>query len=139
MRTAFSCLCLILTAALSLSAQVAQPARVDTARLQKLLVAEDARGTGVDGITPLTTEIRATDPLLRRVAVRGVGRLQRPELMSLLVVALTDAVPAIRATAADAMAQSVSRVHPIADRFRAGPRADRGAGAGEGTRERIGR
>jgi cyclophilin family peptidyl-prolyl cis-trans isomerase/HEAT repeat protein len=88
--------------------------RVDTARLQRLLVAEDARGTGIDGITPLTTEIHGTDPLLRRVAVRAVGRLQRPDLMPLLEVALTDAVPAIRATAADGIAQSVSRVRPVA-------------------------
>lgn len=114
MRTVSLSLALALTGAWSLSAQVGQPIRVDTARLQKLLVAEDARGTGVDGITPLTTEIHATDPLLRRVAVRAVGRLQRPDLIPLLEVALTDAVPAIRATAADAVAQSVSRIHPIA-------------------------
>jgi cyclophilin family peptidyl-prolyl cis-trans isomerase len=105
---------LALAGVMNASAQIAQPVRVDTARLQRLLVAEDARGTGVDGITPLTTEIRGTDPLLRRVAVRGVGRLQRPDLMPLLIVALTDAVPAVRATAADGIAQAVSRVRPVA-------------------------
>src|SRR4029077_14793126 len=82
--------------------------------LQRLLVAEDARGTGADGITPLTTEVRGTDPLLRRVAVRAVGRLQRPDLLPMLVVALTDVVPAIRATAADGIAHSLSRVRPVA-------------------------
>lgn len=86
----------------------------DTARLQRLLVAEDARGTGADGITPLTSELRGSDTLLRRLAVRGLGRLQRLDLMSLIEGALADPVPAVRAEAANAMAQSVSRVRPIA-------------------------
>jgi cyclophilin family peptidyl-prolyl cis-trans isomerase len=90
-----------------------QPVRVDTARLQRLLAAEDARGTGVDGITPLTAELHGTDPLLRRVAVRGLGRLQRLDVITLIEGTLPDPVPAVRAEAANAVAQSVSRVRPI--------------------------
>ncbi|MGH7524367.1 MAG: peptidylprolyl isomerase [Gemmatimonadales bacterium] len=105
---------LALVAALPVSAQLRPYAAVDTARLQRLLVAEDARGTGADGITPLTSELRGTDTLLRRLAVRGLGRLQRLDLMSLIESALADPVPAVRAEAANAMAQSVSRVRPIA-------------------------
>ena len=91
-----------------------QLARVDTARLQRLLVAEDNRGTGVDGINPLLMELRGTDSLLRRVALRGLGRLQRPELVPLLLPTLADPIPTIRSEAANAIAQSVNRVRPNA-------------------------
>ena len=121
MRTASAVLALAFAAALSLAAQL--PTRVDTARLQRLLIAEDARGTGVDGTTPLTTEIRSSEPLFRRVAVRGLGRLQRPEFLPQLTSALTDPVPGVRAAAADAVAQSVSRAHrPPTDTEEAGVR-----------------
>jgi cyclophilin family peptidyl-prolyl cis-trans isomerase len=49
----------------------------------------------------------SSDTLLRRLAIRGVGRLQRPELGRLLLPALSDRLPAIRAEAANAIAQSV--------------------------------
>src|SRR6476646_6192089 len=56
----------------------------DTPALQRLLVAEDARGTGPDGLSPLVSALRGPDTLLRRLAVRGLGRAQRPELVRLL-------------------------------------------------------
>src|SRR6478672_5814761 len=56
----------------------------DTAALQRLLVAEDARGTGHDGLAPLLETLQGTDTLLRRLSVRGLGRLQRPELGRML-------------------------------------------------------
>ncbi len=86
------------------------PATVDTAALQRLLVAEDARGTGRDGLDPLLTALSSGDTLLRRLAVRGLGRVQRPELGRLLIPSLTDSVPAVRAEAANAVAQSMRRV-----------------------------
>jgi cyclophilin family peptidyl-prolyl cis-trans isomerase/HEAT repeat protein len=93
--------------ATSLRAQGAHP---DLAQLQRILVAEDARGTGVDGVTPLVNALQSTDTLLRRVAVRGLGRLQRPEFVPLIEPALVDSVPAVRAAAADALVQSLNRV-----------------------------
>ena len=85
--------------------------RPDTAALQRLLVAEDLRGTGKDGIKPLIDGLHnTTDTMLRRVAVRALGRLQRPELIRDIATALADAVPAIRAEAANALAQSLVRV-----------------------------
>lgn len=101
---------LALAGAFNAPAHAQRLMRVDTARLQRLLVAEDARGTGVDGINPLIMELRGTDSLLRRVALRGLGRLQRPELVPLLLPTLADPIPAIRAEAANAIAQSLSRV-----------------------------
>ena len=82
----------------------------DIAALQRLLAAEDSRGTGPDGLTPLLEARSSSDTLLRRVAVRGLGRMQRPSLGKLLVPLLDDPVPAVRAEAANAIAQSMRRV-----------------------------
>jgi cyclophilin family peptidyl-prolyl cis-trans isomerase/HEAT repeat protein len=82
----------------------------DTAALQRLLAAEDSRGTGPDGLAPLLDARASSDTLLRRVAVRGLGRMQRPALGKLLVPLLDDPVPAVRAEAANAIAQSMRRV-----------------------------
>src|SRR5215207_3691843 len=82
----------------------------DTAALDRLLVAEDERGTGRAGVAPLLDALSGSDTLLRRVAARGIGRLQRPELGLRLVPYLADPLPAVRAEAANAIAQSMRRV-----------------------------
>jgi cyclophilin family peptidyl-prolyl cis-trans isomerase/drug/metabolite transporter (DMT)-like permease/HEAT repeat protein len=87
---------------------VADP--VDRAALQRLLAAEDARATGPKGLAPLLDARTGQDTLLRRLAVRGLGRLQRPELGRLLLTSLRDPVPAVRAEAANAIAQSMRRI-----------------------------
>ena len=61
-------------------------------RCQRLLAAEDARGTGPDGLAPLLDARSSPDTLLRRIAVRGLGRMQRPALGRLLVPLLRDSV-----------------------------------------------
>src|SRR6478736_1083786 len=71
------------------AAQSPEPVTVDTAALQRLLVAEDARGTLRDGIAPLLEALGGGDTLLRRL--------------------LTDSVPAVRGEAANAIAQSLRR------------------------------
>src|SRR6476469_7258427 len=92
------------------AAQSPEPVTVDTAALQRLLVAEDARGTLRDGIAPLLEALGGGDTLLRRLAVRGLGRLQRPELGRVLLPSLHDPIPAVRMEAANAIAQSLRRV-----------------------------
>src|SRR5439155_23924374 len=102
-----------LCAALMLSprAGAAQaPATTDSLALQRLLVAEDGRGTGRDGLSPLIAALTSTDTLLRRLAVSGLGRLQRPELGRVLLPSLADTLPAVRAEAANAVAQSMRRL-----------------------------
>ncbi|HET7426650.1 MAG TPA: HEAT repeat domain-containing protein, partial [Gemmatimonadales bacterium] len=84
-------------------------AAAQTDALQRLLVAEDARGTGAEGLQPLTAALSGSDTLMRRLAVRGLGRLQRPELGKQLLPLLADAVPAVRVEAANAIAQSLRR------------------------------
>jgi cyclophilin family peptidyl-prolyl cis-trans isomerase/HEAT repeat protein len=93
-----------------LAAHAQKPFRPDTVRLQRVLVAEDMRGTGADGVTPLVEGVRSSDSMLRRVAVRAVGRLQRPDLARQLAAKLVDPVAAVRAEAGNAIAQSVNRV-----------------------------
>ena len=99
---------LLLLAPPALGAQ--QPRGPDRTALQRILVAEDARGHGADGLGPLLDALGRPDSVLRRVAVRGLGRLQRPELGLRLVASLADSVPAIRAEAANGIAQSLKRV-----------------------------
>ena len=90
--------CLAVLIALASGAASAQgPALPDTTALQRLLAAEDARGTGPDGLAPLLDARSSPDTLLRRVAVRGLGRMQRPALGRMLVPLLRDSVPAVRA------------------------------------------
>jgi cyclophilin family peptidyl-prolyl cis-trans isomerase len=108
------------------AADIAPTAATDTALLQRLLVAEDARATGAEGLDPLLTALSGGDTLLRRLAVRGLGRLQRPELGRRLLPSVADPVPAVRAEAANAVAQSLRRLRRSA--------ADTG-GAALGTRE----
>ena len=108
-----------------LNAQTELAASSDTAPLQRLLVAEDARGTGPAGVAPLLDALRGRDTLLRRLAVRGLGRFQRPGFGRLLLPLLGDSEPAIRAEAANAIAQSlrqVKRSDPAPDSSRLGTR-----------------
>jgi len=93
-----------------LAAQTTATNTVDSAALQRLLVAEDARGRGPDGLTPLLDASKGQDSLLRRLAVRGLGRVQRPELGRLLLASLDDPLSSVRAEAANALAQSMRRV-----------------------------
>ena len=108
-RCVFTLLCLS-----PLAAPAQRPFRPDTARLQRLLVAEDARGTGRDSVAPLLEGLESRDPMLRRVAVRAVGRLQRPDLSRQLAARLTDPLTAVRTEAGNAIAQSVNRVRRLA-------------------------
>lgn len=84
-------------------------ATVESQSLQRILVAEDARGTGMDSIAPLVDGLASRDTLLRRVAVRAIGRLQRPALVASIIPLLGDHNPAVRATTANAVGQALSR------------------------------
>lgn len=78
--------------------------------LDRILRAEDARASGVDGVIPLLEGLRSTDPGMRRLAVRAIGRLQRPQFVETLAPALYDNRPELRTEAANAIAQCVSSV-----------------------------
>ena len=106
LKTTRLIVCLV-AAPLGLAAQSSRRAPVDTAALQRLLVAEDSRGHGRDGLSPILETLTSADPLLRNTAIRALGRLQQPGLAKPLITALADRDPTVRSTAADALAQAM--------------------------------
>jgi len=66
-----------------------------------MLQAEDARATTEAGLAPLMEGLKGNG---RRTAIRAIGRLERPVMISLIAPALADGV-GIRAEAANALAQ----------------------------------
>lgn len=98
-----------LALALSLATPLAAQRAPSADPLLRLLRAEDARGTGAEGIAPLREGLASRDTLLRRLAVRGMGRFQRPEFIAELTPLLRDASPGVRREAANALAQSLRR------------------------------
>jgi cyclophilin family peptidyl-prolyl cis-trans isomerase len=102
-------------------AQGAPRQSTDKALVQRVLVAEDSRGMGAEGVEPLLDAARGVDSALRRVAIRAIGRLQSVRLTPNLLPMLDDPSPAIRAEGANAVAQSVQglpRVRGIQDSTR---------------------
>jgi HEAT repeat protein len=105
-KTARLFVCLA-TVPLTLAAQPRRRAGVDTVALQRLLVSEDSRGQGRDGLTPILAGITNANSLLRNTAIGALGRLQQPTLARPLLVTLADRDPTTRAIAADALAQAM--------------------------------
>jgi cyclophilin family peptidyl-prolyl cis-trans isomerase/HEAT repeat protein len=80
----------------------------DRGLLTQLVEAEDTRRL------PWLGDFRergltSTNPYLRAFTVRGLGRLERPEVLPALAKALGDSSAEVRAAAADAIAQAVTR------------------------------
>ena len=80
-------------------------ARVVT--LDRLLRAEDSRGTGGDRLQPLFLALASPDAELRRVAVRGLGRQEQTQVIPYIEPLCADSVPTVRAEAINAVAQSL--------------------------------
>jgi HEAT repeat protein len=99
----------------------AAPARVaiagaliapDTALLQRMLVAEDARATEPASLAALIEGLQNPDADTRRLAVRGLGRLERQEHLARVEPLMTDPSPAVRAEAVNAAGQIAKGVGP---------------------------
>jgi cyclophilin family peptidyl-prolyl cis-trans isomerase len=95
--------CACLTVTLLPTRALAQPAAVS--RLS-VLVAEDRRAATAADLATLRAGTRSRDPLTARIAIRALGRLERPALVSDLVPALGSVQPESRAEAANAIAQA---------------------------------
>jgi cyclophilin family peptidyl-prolyl cis-trans isomerase len=80
--------------------------RAHAAAWERLVVAEDARAATPTQLAVLRDGLSSPVPALRRVAVRGLGRLERPELAGDIAPLLADAAPDVRAHAANALAQA---------------------------------
>src|SRR2546428_14109573 len=97
--------CLIVVALVApLGAQ--QPARGDPAATRlAILAAEDRRASMPRDLSIVRAATHSADPQTTRIAVRALGRLERPELIVDIVPALRHQLPEIRAEAANAIAQ----------------------------------
>jgi len=84
-----------------------RPARVDpaTPRLA-ILAAEDRRAPTPGDLLTIRNGTHSGDPETARIAIRALGRLERPELIADIVPGLRHLLPEIRAEAANAIAQA---------------------------------
>ena len=78
----------------------------DRALFQRMLATEDARAATDEQIAPLREGLAHTDPMIRRVAVRAIGRFERVALIREILPLLEDVDPAVRAEAANALGQA---------------------------------
>ena len=78
----------------------------------ELLRAEDARGRGPKGLQPLIDGLRV--PALQQMAIRGIGRQERPDLIGHIIPYLSHT--ALTATVAEALAQSLAGLPPDSNR-----------------------
>lgn len=101
----------LLVAALVLGCRPPDAGRGDTAAhaFLALAAAEDARPAGGRNLETLVEGEDAASPPLRAAAVRALGRLEDPGVLERIEPLLDDPDPGVRAEAANALAQSVSR------------------------------
>jgi cyclophilin family peptidyl-prolyl cis-trans isomerase len=79
----------------------------DESAYASMLRAEDTRAKTPQSLEILIAGLAALDSSVRRMAVRALGRLERPDLVSRLSPRLDDRVAGVRAEAANALGQAV--------------------------------
>jgi hypothetical protein len=85
------------------------PSAADRALLQRLIAAEDARARSEGDLAVLREGLAASTPAVRRFAVRAVGRLERTDLLPLIVPMMGDRDAGVREDAAHAAGQASMR------------------------------
>lgn len=81
------------------------PTTAQTPLRVRMLQAEDARGSGPDGVAALDEGLRSRDPQVRRQAVRALGRIERTNLIAKVVPVTDDPDPLVQQQAIDALGQ----------------------------------
>ena len=71
-----------------------------------ILVAEDRRAPDARDVAIIRAGLRSPDAETSRIAVRALGRLERPELIPDIVLLLKSPLPEVRAEAANAVGQA---------------------------------
>lgn len=103
------------------------PRDLDSLLWYQMVVAEDMRAETPEQLSPLFQGLRSVDPALRQIAVRALGRMERPALVESIARLLTDSAAAVRAEAANALGQAVYRgnvavaLAPLLGRFKGEP------------------
>ena len=105
------CLAIVPAPALAQNSQeaIARRLRPYAAEWERLVAAEDARAATPAQLQVLMKAARSPQTELRRLAVRGLGRLERASLVDSIAPLLRDPVAAVRAEAAHALGQAVVR------------------------------
>lgn len=102
-----------LVVSLAIATACAPPDRAPSERvvddLLRLAAAEDARPEDGPELNRLVEALDDDRALVRRTAVRALGRLERPELVDPIRSLLADPAPLVRAEATNALAQAVHR------------------------------
>jgi cyclophilin family peptidyl-prolyl cis-trans isomerase len=88
-----------------LIALVSNAASAQTTRLA-VLQAEDRRAANVNDLAVIRSGAHGGDPQTTQTAIRALGRLERPSLIVEIAPALKNALPEIRAEAANAIGQA---------------------------------
>jgi cyclophilin family peptidyl-prolyl cis-trans isomerase len=91
---------LVLVVSADIAAQRGTPTRLS------ILIAEDERAGSSADLATIRAGLRSRDPETARIAVRALGRLERPELIGDLIPQLRSAYPEIRVEAANAIGQA---------------------------------
>lgn len=81
----------------------------DTVLWAAIIAAEDARADDMRSLAPIVKGIQHADPFIRRLAVRALGRFEKPALVFGITPLLADSNPLVRAEAANAIGQAVYR------------------------------
>ncbi|HEV8363908.1 MAG TPA: peptidylprolyl isomerase [Gemmatimonadaceae bacterium] len=92
---------------LFVAALAACASRSGDAALDRVLMAEDQRPTDAAALAPIFASLHDTSASITAVAIRAVGRLQRPALVDSIAPFLAHGDAVVRAEAANAIAQSV--------------------------------
>lgn len=92
-----------------LALAIAAPLGGQTPTIDQLIRVEDIRARTPADLAVLRAGAVAPDTMLRRTAVRGLGRLERAEVLDDLITALDDRNAGVRRLAANAVGQAVSR------------------------------
>src|SRR6267143_450014 len=80
-RVAVSFLIAAVAAAFPAKAQVPAPLARDTVLWKGIIAAEDARADDMRSLDPIVRGLQSADPFIRRLAVRALGRFERPSLV----------------------------------------------------------
>ena len=88
------------------------PLGLDSATWEELLAAEDARATTPEQLRTLVRGTQSGDDAVRRISVRALGRLERPDVVRHILPLLEDVSDTVRAEAANALGQAVFRADP---------------------------
>jgi cyclophilin family peptidyl-prolyl cis-trans isomerase/HEAT repeat protein len=94
---------------------LASPVMAQPSLRERMLLAEDARAQTDAELAPLREGLNSRDPKVRRQAVRGIGRLERADLIPLVTRVIGDPDPDVRIEAANALGQLARGPKGVAD------------------------